>query len=96
MQKHTVAGAATTQGHAPRIGEERKMATRIADCQVTGVNFEPMVVETLGGWSEEAVHTIKRIGRLLGKALAPPLQKLHIIYFKDYPYPFVRQMQIRG
>ena len=43
------------------------MAAHKADCQAVGVTFVPMVVETLGGWSEKAVHTIKQIGRLLGQ-----------------------------
>ena len=35
MQEHTVTGAATTQGHALRIGEEWKMAAHNTDCQIT-------------------------------------------------------------
>ena len=65
LQDLTVAGAAATQGHALRIGEERKLAAHQSDCQATGISFVPLVVESLGGWCEEAVHTIGRIGRLL-------------------------------
>ena len=96
MQEHTVTGAAKTQGYALRIVEEQKMAAHNADCQAVGVTFVPMVVETLGGWSEEAVHTIKKLVGFLDNALARPLQKPHVIYFKDYQYPFGQQMQTCG
>ena len=66
LQSLTLAGVASTQGHALRVGEERKMAAHYAACRFVGVVFIPLVVESLGGWSEEAVHNISRIGRLLG------------------------------
>ena len=73
LQSLTLAGAASTQGHALRVGEERKMAAHYAACRSVGVVFIPLVVESLGGWSEEAVHNISRIGRLLGlRTGAPP------------------------
>ena len=72
LQDLTVAGAAATQGHALRIGEERKLAAHQSDCQATGISFVPLVVESLGGWCEEAVHTIGRIGRLLGQRSGVP------------------------
>ena len=34
------------------------MAAHSEACQSAGVSFVPMVVETLGGWDEEAVRTI--------------------------------------
>ena len=66
MQEHTVTGAAITKGHALRSGEEQKRAAHNADCQAVGVTLVPMVVETMGGWREEAVYTIKQIIRILG------------------------------
>ena len=49
------------------------MAAHYAACRSVGVVFIPLVVESLGGWSEEAVHNISRIGRLLGlRTGAPP------------------------
>ena len=72
LQNLTLAGAAATQGHALRIGEERKLAAHNADCKAVGIDFVPLVVESLGGWSKEAIHTIGRIGRLLGQRSGNP------------------------
>ena len=65
-------GAATTQGHALSVGENRKMAAHAEACRSVGVTFVPLVVESLGGWSETAVHSIKSIGRQLGQRLGIP------------------------
>ena len=37
-----------------------------------GVTFIPLVVESLGGWSEEAICSISRIGRLMGQRSGSP------------------------
>ena len=66
MQQQTLVGASTTPGHALRVGEERKMAAHAGPCRAAGVTFIPLVVESLGGWSEEAIYIIKSIGRLQG------------------------------
>ena len=73
LQSLTLAGAASTQWHALMVGEERKTAAHHAACQSVGVVFIPLVVESLGGWSEEAVHNISMIGRLLGLRTGAPL-----------------------
>ena len=57
LQDLTVAGAAASPGHALRV--ESWLPT-----SPTGISFVPLVVETLGGWCEEATLTI---GRLLGQ-----------------------------
>ena len=57
-------GAASTQGHALSVARERKMALHSAACHSVGVSFFPLVVEYLGGWSDEAIDIIKSIGRL--------------------------------
>ena len=72
MQQQTLVGASTTPGHALRVGEERKMAAHAGPCRAAGVTFIPLVVESLGGWSEEAIYTIKSIGRLQGQRLGIP------------------------
>ena len=72
LQKLTVKGAATTQGHALDVGEGRKRASHSSSCHSSGISFVPLVVETLGGWSCEAVETIKAIGRLQGQRLGLP------------------------
>jgi hypothetical protein len=73
LQSLTLAGDAASQRHALRVTEERKMAAHSEACQSVGVVFIPLVMETLGGWSDEAAHNISRIGRLLGqRSGAPP------------------------
>ena len=72
MQHLTQAGAAITPGYALRVGEERKMVTHAEAVRSVGIDFVPIVAETLGGWSEEAIHTIKSIGRLQGLRLGIP------------------------
>ena len=67
LQTSTLSGAAKDQGYALRVGEGRKIAAHQEACQAVGMSFVPLVVESLGGWSEEAALTISRIGRLLGQ-----------------------------
>ena len=67
LQTSTLSGAAMDQGYALRVGEGRKIAAHQEACQAVGMSFVPLVVESLGGWSEEAAFTISRIGRLLGQ-----------------------------
>ena len=56
LQSATLSGAANTQGFALQVGEQRKMAVHNEACQAEGVSFIPMVAESLGGWSEEAIQ----------------------------------------
>ena len=50
-------------------------------CREVGVIFIPLVVEALGGWSEEAITTIKTIGRLQGQCLSiPPPESTHHLF----------------
>ena len=49
MQQLTIQGAATVQGHALLVGEERKLAAHADACRAVGISFIPLVVETLGG-----------------------------------------------
>ena len=72
MQQQTLAGASTTPGYALQVGEERKMITHARACRAAGVTFILLLVESLGGWSEEAIQTIKSIGRLQGQRLGIP------------------------
>jgi len=62
----------TVQGYALSIGEERKLATHSEACLAAGISFVPLVVETLGGWSDLAAETLSSIGRLLGQRLGIP------------------------
>ena len=55
-----------------KVGENRKMAAHNLACHAVGV----ALFETLGGWNEEAIVMISKIGRLLGQRLGllKPLQ----------------------
>ena len=72
LQPLTLQGAANNQGHALTVGEARKRAAHHEACHSIGVSFIPLVTECLGGWNEEATHTICRIGRLLGQRTSTP------------------------
>ena len=103
MQNLTVTGAATTPGHALTVGEERKMAAHAEDCRSVGVSFVPLVVESLGGWSQEASHTISSIGRLQGQRLGIPpsettrhlFQRLAISLWKGNATLWIRRLPVR-
>ena len=69
---HALAGASTTPGYALRMGEERKMIAHAGVCRAADLTFIPLVVESLGGWTEEVIQTIKSIGRLQGQRLGIP------------------------
>ena len=81
LQQLTLQGAASTPGYALAVGEERKRASHAEACRSVGVSFIPLVVESLGGWSEEAVDTISSIGRLLGQRLGiPPSESVRHLF----------------
>ena len=69
IQRATVNGAASTQGHALLVGEARKMSAHEAACAAAGVIFVPIVMEILGGMSALTVDTLASLGRLLGQRL---------------------------
>ena len=52
LQQRTLQGAAETQSYVLSVGEERKMVAHVASCRAVGISFIPLVVESLGGWSE--------------------------------------------
>ena len=54
LQQQTIAGASTTQGHALSVGEKWKMAAQAEACHFVGVSFNPLVVESIGCWSDRA------------------------------------------
>ena len=61
MQQLTLSGASSVAGHALLVAEERKRAVRAEPCRAAKVNFLPLAVETLGGWSQEIHRVIKKI-----------------------------------
>ena len=52
------------------VGKERKMVAHAEACRSVGVTFILLVVESFGGWDEEAVTTIRAIGRMVGQRLS--------------------------
>ena len=104
LQQLTVEGAADTQGHALTVGRERKLAAHSTDCRSVGVDFIPLVVESLGGWDDEAIATIGLIGRLLGQRLGIPpaestchlFQRLSIALWHGNAALWTRRIPIRS
>ena len=82
------------------MAEERKRAAHNAGCRDAGVAFVPLAVEILGGWSEEAVHQITKIGRLMGQRLGTPpgeatrhlFQRLSIVLWKGNAVLWARRL----
>ena len=103
LQRMTLEGAATTQGFSLAVGKERKMAAHSAACHSVGVSFIPLVVEALGGWDEEAVATIRSVGRLLGQRVGIPpaessrhlFQRLAIALWRGNAALWIRRLPSR-
>ena len=63
------------------VGAERKLAAHAVACRAAGTAFVPLVVESLGGWSNEAADTITKIGRLQGQRLGvPPAESIRHLF----------------
>ena len=41
-----------------------KMRSHFDNCRAQGITFQPLVVETFGGWDKQAVQFLKDIARL--------------------------------
>ena len=67
LQSLTLHEAATTPGHALNIGVQRKIRAHLPDCRAAGVDFIPIVVETLGGLADDTTTTIREIGRAISQ-----------------------------
>uniref|UniRef100_A0A1X7UQ21 Uncharacterized protein n=1 Tax=Amphimedon queenslandica TaxID=400682 RepID=A0A1X7UQ21_AMPQE len=64
LQFLVVDEAAVSQGYATSYDERRKRRAHEGDCAEVGVEFVPLLVETLGGWSEDAISLIREVGQL--------------------------------
>ena len=103
LQQQTIAGTSTTQGHALSVGKERKMAAHAEACRSVGMSFNPLVVESIGGWSDQAADTIQSFGRLLGQRLGIPpadstthlFQRLAIRLWRGNATMWIRHTPIR-
>ena len=63
------------------------MTAHNESCRAVGVSFIPMVVESLGGWSEEASLTISRIGCHLCQRTGSSREKPPATSFNVLPSP---------
>ena len=64
----------------PKIGEGRKLATYKEICCSEGIDFIPLIMESLGDWSQKLSLTVQRIGHLQGQCFgSPPLILLAIL-----------------
>ena len=68
-QPLTLKGAASTSGYALGVAEERKMAAHAEDCRAAGVNFIPLVLESVGGCGRDLIETVKSLERLQAQRL---------------------------
>ena len=67
LQAATVAGAATTPGHALTYAYDRKIRGAEEDCRRQGIAFLPLAVESLGGWHGGAEREVKKITSALAR-----------------------------
>ena len=67
LQAALVAQAATTAGHALTYAYNRKMTGTGAACQREGMVFIPLPAETLGGWHDQAVLQVRKLGSALAR-----------------------------
>ena len=67
LQRELVSRAATTAGHALSHAYNRKMTQAGEACRTAGLVFIPMPMETLGGWHEQTVDQVRKIGSALAR-----------------------------
>ena len=67
LQRATVERAATTAGHATTFAYQRKVRGAGEACRRQGITLMPVVVESLGGWGEEAVRVVRRLAGALAR-----------------------------
>ena len=57
------------------------MAAHAEACRAVGGLFVPLVVESVGGWSDEAIYTIASIGRFQGQRFGiPPSESIRHLF----------------
>ena len=49
-----------------------KIRAHYNDCRAQGISFQPLVVETFGGWDKDAVKFLKDIARLDARRWGKP------------------------
>ena len=69
LQQLTLSGASSIAGHALQVREERKRTVYADLCHSSGIDFAPLAMEALGGWSESTCNTIRSTSRLQAQRL---------------------------
>ena len=82
--------AAVTSGYALQKRFEEKVAKHGEACRQAGLAFIPLVVESLGGWHNQTVTQVKKIGSALarhtggeeGEVISHMIQRLAVLLAK--------------
>ena len=69
LQLTLLARAAVEPGYALGHAYHRKWQKHGDACWAEGIIFHPLLVETMGGWSESAAHQVSRLGQALARAM---------------------------
>ena len=80
LQSALVDRCAVDHSAALDHAHNRKMASAFQACAGVGVSFFPLAVETFGGWHQQAITHLTRIGRALARQTATP-ESLAIKHF---------------
>jgi hypothetical protein len=67
LQASMVARAAITPGHGAQEAFKRKWKAAGDQCLQEGIVFVPLAMESLGGWHEDAVREVKKLGGALAR-----------------------------
>ena len=102
LQCLTVSEASCEQDYALSYGERRKRRVHDHECQEAGISFVPLLVETLGGWSDLALSFIHQVAKLqalrLGQQQALSIshlfQRLSVSFWKGNALLWVSQVPV--
>ena len=68
VQQQAIQRAAEEPGYAIQMRYDQKLRKYGELCRAEGIVFQPLVVETFGGWGDSAVEVLKKLGQALGRA----------------------------
>ena len=71
LQQQTLGEATFSPGHALRVGVQQKLSSHLSNCRSAGLEFIPLVFETLGGVSEDSISTLRSLGRSISLRTGP-------------------------
>ena len=67
LQSGLVSGAATSPGSALQHAHNVNMSKAGEACRRQGIEFLPLALESLGGWSEVAENQVRKLGSALAR-----------------------------